>query len=162
MSSVRLEGDISKLKAQIDKLEKVDFKSVSNALAEVARTSTMDRFKQQVDPNEKKWPESTRVKEIGGRTLTDTGGLRKSIRSKVSNTGFALGTNLKYAATHQFGDQGRVIQAKNKKSLRFRIGGKWVVKKKVIVNIPARPYLGINGEDIEEMVGTIEDYLLEE
>lgn len=162
MGSVSLEGDISKLKAQIKKLENVDFKSVSNALAEVGRTSTIERFKKQVGPDGKTWPDSTRVKEIGGRTLTDTGGLRKSIRSKVSNTGFALGTNLKYAATHQFGDQGRVIRARNKKALRFRVGGQWVTKKKVIVNIPARPYLGFNDDDIEEMIGTIEDYLLEE
>ena len=63
----------------------------------------------------------------------------------------AVGTNSIYAATHQFGDPHRVIRAKKKKNLKFKINGQWVSKKNVVVNIPARPFLGISEEDDEDI-----------
>lgn len=59
-------------------------------------------------------------------------------RVKATNTKIAasLGSNLKYARIHE---KGGVIKPKKKKSLRFKIGGNWVIVKQV--TIPARPYL---------------------
>ena len=97
-------------------------------------------------------------------TATPTGLRRRDIVASV-------GTNIKYAAIHQFGGPTRphVILHHNKKALAF--GGR-VVKK---VNhpgsrIPARPFLSITPEDEDKIIGKvsaapagmnrIEDYLL--
>ena len=69
------------------------------------------------------------------------------------------GTNAKHAATHQFGDQGRTIRARKAKNLRFQVGGQWVSKKQVKVNIPARPFLGLSDEDMQEIKATTEEFI---
>jgi phage gpG-like protein len=46
-----------------------------------------------------------------------------------------VGTNLKYARIHEFGG---IIRPKKKKALRFKIGDKWVMVKRVVM--PKRPY----------------------
>lgn len=70
-----------------------------------------------------------------------------------------VGTNVKHAATHQFGDKGRTIRAKRAKNLRFQVGGQWISKKKVKVNIPARPFLGLSDEDMQEIKATTEEFI---
>ena len=70
-----------------------------------------------------------------------------------------VGTNVKYAATHQFGEPGRTIRARRKKYLRFQVGGRWISKKKVRITIPARPFLGLSDEDMREMRATVEDFI---
>lgn len=50
-------------------------------------------------------------KRKGGKTLIRTSDLRTSIKTEADSTGLAIGTNLIYAATHQFGDE-RTIRAK--------------------------------------------------
>lgn len=77
-------------------------------------------------------------------------------------TGFAVGTNVKHAATHQFGEPGRTIRARRKKALRFQVGGKWVSKKQVRIRIPARPFLGLSDDDMQEIKATVEDFIAEE
>lgn len=46
---------------------------------------------------------------MGARILMDRGQLRQSISMDVNNMQVVVGTNLKYAATHQFGDEDRGI-----------------------------------------------------
>lgn len=43
--------------------------------------------------------------------------------------------------------------------LRFQYNGKWVSKKQVRVKIPARPFLGLSDEDMQEMKATVEDFI---
>lgn len=69
--------------------------------------------------------------------------------------------NVKHAATHQFGDT-RTIRPKKAKALRFRVNGQWVTKKKVTVTIPARPYLGLDEEDMEELQDQVERFVSRE
>ena len=59
----------------------------------------------------------------------------------------------------QFGDQGRTIRARKAKNLRFQVGGQWVSKKQVKVNIPARPFLGLSDEDMQEIKATTEEFI---
>ncbi|OHD21730.1 MAG: hypothetical protein A2Y38_14435 [Spirochaetes bacterium GWB1_59_5] len=103
----------------------------------------------------------------GGRTLVDTATLRNSMHTASGARWAAVGTDVKYAAIHQFGG---VIKAKNsitiypKKPdgrlafkvggqtvfakkvtqtlLRWKIGDKWVAKPQV--TIPARPFLPVD------------------
>lgn len=70
-----------------------------------------------------------------------------------------MGTNVKHAATHQFGEPGRTIKARRKKALRFRVNGQWVTKKQVRISIPARPFLGLSEDDMREMKATVEDFI---
>ena len=98
----------------------------------------------------------------GGKTLIQSAQLRNSIHAKSDASGFALGTNVKYAATHQFGEPGRTIRARKKKALRFQVGGKWVTKKQVRITIPARPFLGLSEDDMQEMKATVEEFIQKE
>lgn len=162
MYSIRLDGDVRRLMKKLGKLESVKFKASSLALAEVLRESTRERFKEQKSPDGKAWKTSIRAAAEGGTTLTDSAGLKNSIKSTADGTGFAVGTNKVYARTHQFGDEGRTIRAKGSRGLRFQVNGQWRNKKKVVVKIPARPFLGISDEDMQEIKGTLEDLLSED
>ena len=42
---------------------------------------------------------------------------------------------------------------------RFQVGGQWVSKKQVKVNIPARPFLGLSDEDMQEIKATTEEFI---
>ena len=105
---------------------------------------------------------SIRAAQEGGKTLIQSAQLRNSIHAKSDTSGFALGTNVKYAATHQFGEPGRTIRARKKKALRFQVGGKWVTKKQVRITIPARPFLGLSEDDMQEMKATVEEFIQKE
>lgn len=162
MYSIRVEGDTRELLSKLNGWSELDRGKLNAALSEGTRESTMQRFKQSRGPDGKRWKTSVRAASEGGATLIKTAQLRNSIRSKSDATGFAVGTNVKHAATHQFGAEGRVIEAKKAKALRFNVGGRWISKKKVKVNIPARPYLGLDDEDMEEIKAQVEDFISKE
>ena len=159
MYSIRLEGDTRRLLKKIRSFSELNKKAINKNLGEVVRNSTLERFKRSRGPDGKAWQQSTRAKDKGGKTLVQTAQLRNSIRTKSEAYGFAVGTNVKHAATHQFGEKGRIIRAKRAKALRFQVGGNWFVKKKVKIKIPARPYLGLDDDDMAEIKATIEDFL---
>lgn len=90
------------------------------------------------------------------KILITSGMLMRSVTFAV-DSGASLvrvGTNLKYARIHQLGG---VIVPKNRKFLRFPIGGQFVFAKKVIM--PARPFLAIRPEDPERLAEAARDYL---
>ena len=159
MYSIRLEGDTQAMLRKIRSFSEIDKKSINAALAEGVRESTLERFKKSRDPSGKRWKTSIRAETEGGKTLIQSAQLRNSIKSKSDATGFAVGTNVKHAATHQFGEPGRTIRARRKKALRFRVGGKWVSKKQVRIRIPARPFLGLSDDDMQEIKATVEDFI---
>lgn len=75
----------------------------------------------------------------GGRVLIRKGRLMKSIKYKAYTDRVEVGTNVIYAAIHQFGGKA------GRKSRR--------------VQIPARPYLMVQDEDWPEMRDAIADYI---
>lgn len=160
--SIRLEGDTRRLLKKIKSFTEIDRKKINATLGDVARESTLERFKQGKDPTGKRWQTSIRAAAEGGKTLIKTAQLRNSIRTKSDASGFAVGTNVKYGATHQFGEKDRTIRAKRAKALRFKIGDEWVSKKSVKISIPARPYLGLSEEDMQEIKATVEDFIARE
>ena len=162
MYSIRLEGDTRAMLRKIRGFAELDKKKINAAIGEGVRESTLERFKTSKGPDDKTWKTSIRAATEGGRTLVQTAQLRNSIRSMSDASGFAVGTNAKHAATHQFGEQGRTIRARRAKTLRFQVGGRWVSKKKVKINIPARPYLGLSDDDMQEIKGTVEDFIARE
>lgn len=108
-------------------------------IGEYLLESHRQRFDDQVDPDGHAWePLSARTierkKKNADKILIEHGGLMDSLHYNASSHGLEFGTNLIYGATHQFGDEDR--------------------------NIPARPFLGINRDDEEEIIRIIEDHIL--
>jgi len=158
MPGIRIEGDIQNLISTIRDLGDMDFLVVSQVLGEANRTSTVERFKDEEDPQGKKWKKSIRATEEGGQTLTNKSDLKNSIKSKASEEGFVVGTNKIYAGTHQKGGT-FTIRAKNAPYLRFKYKGKWISKKQVTVDMPKREFLGISKEDMQEIKATLVDFV---
>lgn len=158
MSSIRVElsGETDALLKDLGRLGKMELQGTLNAIAEGLRASTVERFIEEESPDGKPWKPSIRVMEEGGKTLTQTGKLKTSIKKRVSGSGLAVGTNDIRAATLQFGDT-RTIRAKNKKYLSFKVGGKWRRAASVRASIPPRPFLGISEADGQEIRETLEE-----
>lgn len=125
--------------------------SIGEALVSGVKT----RFKNEEDPEGRKWKASARALAEGGKTLTDTARLRDSIDYAATPTKVMVGSNLPYARIHQLGG---TIRPKKAKRLIFKgPGGEKIVAKQV--TIPARPYLGVSKADMEEVRATMEDFL---
>ncbi|WP_026379371.1 phage virion morphogenesis protein [Afifella pfennigii] len=119
--------------------------------------STHRRFVSQTAPGGEAWapllPDYAAVKR-GSRILTASGRLRDSINSRPSRDEVRVGTNTIYAAVHQFGG---TIKPKKASHLVFRLASGLVLAKSV--TIPARPFLGIDGEDEEMIADTVFGFL---
>jgi phage virion morphogenesis protein len=116
--------------------------------------STQMRFESETGSDGNPWPQSLRAKLEGGKTLRDTGRLVQSLTFTASSDLVEVGTNVTYAEVHQFG---ATITAKTARGLRFRIGDQWVTKKSV--TIPARPFLGIDDDDRDEIAAITAGWL---
>ncbi|MGC0151200.1 phage virion morphogenesis protein [Chromobacterium vaccinii] len=95
-----------------------------------------------------------------GKILQKSGRLASSMNDMSDNNSSIVGTNVKYAAIQNNGGRTRPheISPRHKKALAF--GGR-VVKK---VNhpgsdIPARPFMLLTDDDLDEIVYTAESYL---
>ena len=104
MSSIRVQIDQGLIN-QLRNLEDVDIAATMLAVGEAIRTSTLERFDRGKDPEGRPWKTSIRAQKEGGKTLVKTAQLRNAIHVEHSNKGVEVGTNLIYAATHQFGDR---------------------------------------------------------
>lgn len=168
-ATMQLSGELQELKQTIRNIENFDYKGLNAAIGEAIRTSTVLRFNKEKDPENQSWTKSIRATKEGGQTLSETATLKNSITQRKSihatKKGVEVGTNVIYAAVHNFGhDFGEItIRAKNKKVLRFKIGDKWISKKEVKIKLvmPKRQFLGINDDDQEEikamMIESMED-----
>ena len=116
------------------------------------RDSTRERFTSQTAPSGTPWkalsPAYASLKGGGKDILTLNYVLRNSITYGAGLAEVRWGSNVVYAAVHQFG---ATIVPKTARALRFRLGldGRMVFAKSV--TIPARPYLGLSAEDREEI-----------
>lgn len=121
-------------------------------------TSTQQRFMEGRGPAGSVWPQSLRARLESGRTLIDSARLMQSITSNATDSGVEAGTNVIYAAIHQFGG---TVRAKTAKGLRFRIGkGKdapWATKQSV--TIPPRPFLGVDEGDEAAILDIARDWI---
>ena len=121
----------------------------------VLLASTQQRFETETGPEGKSWPKSLRARLENGQTLSKSNRLRLSLTYRASKDAVEVGTNVIYAAIHQFGGR---ITAKSKPYLAFRLPGGGFIKKKS-VTIPARPFLGIDAGDRAEIAAILSDYL---
>jgi len=132
MAGVRITIDaqgIDPLQARVRGLARMDTSSLMPRLGEYLLDSTRARFGPQQAPDGTPWAAlaprtSARKKHNPSKILTERGFLRKNLRYQVlSKTTVQVGSNLEYAATHQYGRAG----------------------------IPARPFLGLSPKDHQEI-----------
>jgi phage virion morphogenesis protein len=125
------------------------------AIAAEGVSSTMRRFEKGEGPDGVQWPVSLRARLENGQTLVKSGRLRDSFGTEVTATSAEWGTNVAYAAIHQFGG---TITAKTARGLRFQFAdGRWATKRSV--TIPARPFLGIDDRDEDAIRHTVDTWL---
>lgn len=79
------------------------------AMGRGLKTGAQMRFRTMRGPDGNAWSKSRRAQEEGGQTLSLTRRLRNSITYRATPTSVEVGTNVVYAAIHQFGG---VIRAK--------------------------------------------------
>ena len=115
-----------------------DTQALMESVGDVLVSGTLKRFQDEEDPTGKKWPKSKRAAKKDGQTLTDTALLRRSVDYAATSDKVMVGSNLPYARIHQKGGK----TGKGHK-----------------VDMPARPYLGVSEEDMDEVRETVADFL---
>lgn len=128
--------------------------------------SIIERFNEtSIAPSGAAWQPSKAAQEEGRRTLIKSGNLRDSITHLAARDEVEVGSNVIYAAIHQFG--GTIKQAARRQTLFFRqnsrtgeVGSRFVKKGRSNfaqdaeigareINMPARPFLGVSDSDRE-------------
>ena len=144
------------------------FRDRRPALAEIGEalvSSTQNRFEKGRGPDMTYWKASRRARLSGGQTLVDTARLRNSINYRATNNRVVVGSNAKYAGTHQFGaKQGEFGTVAVKVKAHARRGGTRVkahVRNQSLPwgDIPARPFLGLDREDRREIRVVLTDFM---
>lgn len=154
-SAIIIKKDDSQVKEMLGQVEDRlgDATPAFKAIGEIGRTSVIRNFEEGGRPV--KWPEP-KIK-IGGKTLMRqgfAGGLAGSISYKAFVDKVILGTNKVYAAIHQFGFKGlQKVKAHMRK-------GKKVKAHTREMNMPAREYLMLQGEDWVEIKETLNDFII--
>lgn len=129
--------------------------ALMESVGEALVSGTKKRFDEKKDPEGTPWKPSRRALEKGGKTLMHSGRLRRSIDYAATSDKVMVGSNLAYARIHQKGGE---ITPKKAKKLVFKDSDGKIVAVDA-VTIPARPYLGVSKEDMEDVKATMADFL---
>jgi phage virion morphogenesis protein len=143
MAGVGLTYDLSgvaMLQRRVEAIGKFERRRLLDEIGATVESQTRRRIEDdKADPEGKAWPawsDRYAKNRHGNQSLLESKGmLIGSLGYAVALAGdqVEVGSNLIYAATHQFGDPKR--------------------------NIPARPYLGLSGEDEAELEEVIDNFL---
>ena len=96
--------------------------------------STEQNFREGGRPS--KWTPSKRVQKFGGKTLVQSGRLKNSVDYKAEKNRLTVGTNVVYAAPHQWGlKETQTVRSKKGKTFRRK------------QNIPQRQFLLVQPAD---------------
>lgn len=142
-----------------------DLKPAMAAIGNLVTKSVKQNFREGGRPV--RWPSSKKPK---GKTLIGTGALMKNIHYELDNDGNAVTIMTgpqKYARIHQFGGSipAHDIVAKNRRALRFTVGGTVLYRKSAHhpgANIPARPYMMLQDEDEKKIKDMLVDHFVNE
>jgi phage virion morphogenesis protein len=133
VNDAQINAALSALRARV-----TDLKKPMTEVGGLLVTLTDLCFRDETSPWGDKWDslkESTLARRRkggeGARILRDTGRLAASFNYKASSSQVVVGTNVEYAATHQFGAEKGAF-GKNKRGIMIPWG-----------KIPARPFLPI-------------------
>lgn len=117
-----------------------DRKRLMATVGEALVSGATQRFVDEEDPQGKKWTPSQRAEREGGKTLTDTARLLRSLDYAATSDKVMVGagSNVKYASIQHFGGQAGRGQK---------------------TTIPARPYIGVSKADMAEVRAILSDFL---
>ena len=145
VKDAELRAALRRLQRRVGRMRPVMEEIAANMLATVQR-----RFETESGPGGRKWPRSGRARRDGGQTLADRGRLLNSYSPASDDNEAAVGTNVVYAAVHQFGHRipPRTIRPRRGRAL-FWPGARHPVAKvdHPGATIPARPALGFDDRD---------------
>ncbi|WP_234689393.1 phage virion morphogenesis protein [Allorhizobium ampelinum] len=157
-----------------------DSAEIMSDIAAYLLTSTQQRFERETGPDGQKW-QGLKARTASARAgrgrkargadhiLRDTVRLYSSLTTASDARSATVGTNVEYAAIHQFGgvikqdartQKLSLKRIRGSKKVRFvKAGAKGATERDATIGareitIPARPYLGINDADRDE-VGAI-------
>ena len=153
---LRMDLSLTGLGPVADRLSALSLEAGVEVLDIVLRTvqsQTRERIAQtKTGPDGEAWP----VRQDDGKpALFHTGAFFDSIDYAMHYPSGEVGTGFIGARVHQFG---AVIRPVNAQALRFTLpSGKTVYAKKV--TIPARPYMGVNAQDLAELEEAVEAVL---
>lgn len=128
------------------------------------KTSTQLRFRSQQGPDGQRWWPSQRAKSEGGQTLRDSGRLFRSLTWRAGPNFAEAGTNVIYAAAHQFGIR-KVVTIKAHRRMtkgRNKAGGVSVKSRPVksharLMFLPRRPFAGFSPADRREILDILRE-----
>lgn len=164
-----------------------DMSPAMRSMARVLKAGAQLRFRSGKGPDGNDWKKSRRALNEGGKTLNLTRRLRNSITTAYTHTSATVGTNVAYAAIHQFGG---IIRAKKGPFLAIPVTpaaraagsptrmpglrvwqtlkGQFVMgdEKGTVhfllrrqVTMPARPFLGASQADRTELLRVLQEHL---
>lgn len=138
---VRNDRGTLKMKGALRKIEGLPDFGLMNRIAGILESGVQLRFRDEVDPQGKRWTPSARAIGQGGQTLQDTGDLKKDYVARVaSNTAIEIGSAKEYSRIH---DQGG-------KAGRNRS-----------VTIPQRQVLGVSRSDANAVLRASQQHVRE-
>lgn len=125
---------------------------------------TQERYRKGVSPDGQRWKSTSYKGKRHTRTLYGRGDLYRSIRGfDIDGNTVAVGSNMVYAGVHQHGAK---FTATRKQSaflffnvFRPKYGKKALWSNAYKINIPARPFLGINRKDNKVLKNTATERL---
>jgi len=129
-----------RLARRLDRLAELDLGPLLEGIGAEVESQTRRRIQvDKVSPANEPWPEWSadyaETRHSGQSLLQGEGHLLNSLTYQVMGDSVLVGSPLVYAATHQYGDEDR--------------------------GIPQREYLGLEGVDLDDVIGLVEDYLEE-
>lgn len=150
---------------------------LSPLMAELAAEllqSTRRRFETESAPEGQSWPPLSKgtLKQRGqnARALRKSGRLYQSIHARAGKDEALVGTNVVYAAIHQFG--GEVQHFARSQVQAVNASGRFTKKRKTnrrerrvtigehAVTIPARPFFGVSSRDRDDLADGMRRYLV--
>lgn len=148
------------------------------AMDEIGRTvvdHTVGRFERGISPDGDPWEQSQRAKRVGGQTLVEQGHLRDSNTHRPAAAKVEVGNPLVYARIHQFGgaigrEGGTRVNAhgeggrfRSRKSARRQrrdfVHVSFATYGAYTIEMPARPFLGLDADDREDIPGIVNRHL---
>ncbi len=150
MSGVGLNFDLSglpQLAERIARLGRADRGALLDDLGAAVVSQTQRRIgEEKTGPDGERWPawsaSHARTRHGNQSLLVASGNLLDTITHMVSGSeSVEIGSNLVYAAAHQFGLDMSVVSSRRR------------------VTLPARPYLGLSGDNEADLEAIADDFL---
>jgi phage virion morphogenesis protein len=153
--------DDREIQAALNRMQKasMDLKPAFQEIGELLLLSVKRNFEEEGRPSH--WKKSRRAAADSGQTLSDKGTLRNSFSYEATGQSLRVGTNIRYAAIHQFGGRTRAHTITAKKGKALAIPG--IGFRKSVQHpgsqMPARPFLMIQDEDQKGILNILRRHL---